>query len=121
MNFVCLDGSLAIVELKPSKYPPRKISTIQTAARERIKQEFGDQIILEEFPIPKSKMRVDFFLPKINVVVEVHGRQHFEFVKHFHGTKKKFLQAKVRDNQKAEWCRLNDFELIIWSDTDEQE
>ena len=71
MDFVCLDGSMAIVELKPSKYPPRKISTIQTAARERIKQEFGDQIILEEFPIPKSKMRVDFFLPKINIVVEV--------------------------------------------------
>lgn len=115
MDFVCLDGSLATVELKPSKYPARNISEKQTAARERIKREFGDQVILEEFPIPKSQLRLDFFLPKINVAIEVHGRQHFEFVKHFHGTKKKFAEAKRRDELKAKWCDMNDIELIVWS------
>ena len=116
MDFVCLDGSIVKIEISAAKYPPRNISGPQTAARERIKQEFGDQIILEEFTIPKSQLRLDFFLPKINIAVEVHGRQHFEFVKHFHGTRKKFAEAKLRDQLKKQWCELNGIELIVWSE-----
>ena len=115
MDFVCFDGSIISIEINPAKYPARKISDVQTAARERIKREFGDQIILEEFTIPKSQLRLDFYLPNINIAVEVHGRQHYEFVKHFHGTKKKFTEAQHRDDKKQWWCELNEIELIVWS------
>ncbi len=116
MRFTCLDGSIVKFDISPAKFPARTISKKQTAARERIKREFGGQTILEEFTIPKSQLRIDFFLPNINIAIEVHGRQHFEFVKHFHGTKAKFAQAKKNDADKAKWCELNDIELIVWSD-----
>lgn len=116
MDFICLDGSIVKFDISPTKFPARTISKKQTAARERIKREFGGQTILEEFTIPKSHLRIDFFLPNINIAVEVHGRQHFEFVKHFHGTLAKFAQAKKNDADKAKWCELNDIELIVWSD-----
>jgi len=116
MDFVCLNGSVVSMDIKPSKYPPRNISEKQTAARERIKQEYGDTTVLEEFPIPKTKLRLDFFLPNMNVAVEVHGRQHFEFVKHFHGTRNRYAQAKRNDELKKQWCDMNGIELIVWSE-----
>lgn len=115
MRFICLDGSITKIDINPADYPARNISNVQTAARERIKREFGGQIILEEFTIPKSQLRIDFFLPRMNTAVEVHGRQHYEFVKHFHGTKQKFAQAQRRDAEKAHWCELNNIELVIWN------
>jgi hypothetical protein len=116
MKFICLDGSIVKQDISSRLYPPREISAPQTAARERITQEYGDQTILEEFTIPKSMLRIDFFLPNLMVAIEVHGRQHFEFVKHFHGTLKKFIQAKQRDLDKANWCALNGIELVVWHD-----
>jgi glucuronate isomerase len=49
---------------------------------------------------------------KLNLFVEVQGRQHTEFVKHFHTDKKAFLQQKERDNLKRLWVEENDFYLI---------
>ena len=116
MKFVCLDGSTVNQDISSRLYPPREISAPQTAGRERIKREYGDQTILEEFTIPKSRLRIDFFLPNLMVAVEVNGRQHFEFVKHFHGTRKKFALAKHNDAEKAKWCELNGIELVIWNE-----
>jgi hypothetical protein len=116
MDFVCLDGSITSIDVKPSKYPTREVSKKQSAARERILKEYGDQIILEEFTIPKTRLRIDFFLPRAGIAIEVHGNQHFEFVKHFHGTKKKFLEAKQNDADKKTWCELNDIQLVVWKD-----
>ena len=114
MQFVCLDGSIVNQSVNPRLYPTRQVSGPQTAARERIKQMYGHQTILEEFTIPKSQLRIDFFLPNLSLAVEVHGRQHYEFVKHFHGTKKQFAHAQNNDAAKARWCELNDIELVIW-------
>lgn len=44
--------------------------------------------------------------------MEVQGRQHTEFVKHFHADKRAFLQQKERDNLKRIWVEENDFYLI---------
>jgi len=115
MRLVCFDGSIVNQDISSRLYPPRDISAPQTAARERIKQEYGDQTILEEFTIPKSRLRIDFFLPNLMMAIEVHGRQHFEFVKHFHGTRKNYIHAKHNDAEKARWCELNNIELVIWN------
>jgi len=37
------------------------------------------------------------------VYVEVQGRQHTEFVKHFHGDKESFQAQKMRDNLKIQY------------------
>jgi hypothetical protein len=41
----------------------------------------------------------------MGVFVEVQGRQHTSFVKHFHGTKKNFDAQRYRDNLKREYVQ----------------
>lgn len=47
-----------------------------------------------------QKLFFDFLIKEIGVYVEVQGRQHSEFVKHFHGEKEAFIAQKTRDNLK---------------------
>lgn len=51
-------------------------------------------------------------MPSISLAVEVHGKQHYEFVPFFHKTKADFLLARKRDRDKLEWCNLNDVTLV---------
>lgn len=68
---------------------------------------------LEEVPLPGSqKLKADFYLPWRNIVIEVHGRQHYEFVQFFHGNKMSFLEAKQRDLKKIEWCNMNNIGVV---------
>lgn len=46
-----------------------------------------------------SNLRYDFFIPKYNLIIEIHGNQHFEVVKHWGG--EEGLKKRVeRDNMK---------------------
>ena len=47
------------------------------------------------------------------IAVEVHGRQHYEHIPFFHKTKRDFLLARARDEDKQDWCELNNIELIV--------
>ena len=50
-----------------------------------------------------QKLFFDFFIKELGVYVEVQGRQHTEFVKHFHGEKEAFQAQKMRDNLKIQY------------------
>ena len=50
-----------------------------------------------------QRLYFDFFIKELGVFIEVQGRQHTEFVKHFHGTREAFLAQKARDNTKIEY------------------
>lgn len=50
-----------------------------------------------------QKLYFDFLIKELSVYVEVQGRQHTEFVKHFHGTKEAFVAQKMRDNLKIQY------------------
>jgi hypothetical protein len=39
----------------------------------------------------------------MGVLVEVQGRQHTEYVEHFHGSKEAFRQQRRRDNLKIQY------------------
>jgi len=87
---------------------------------------FSDEIAVclkELFPELKIKMEtfvnhngqklyLDFFIPQLNLIIEVHGRQHEVFVKHFHGDKSGFKKSKERDNTKLEWAQENNYTLV---------
>lgn len=77
--------------------------------------EIGEEVFL---PGASTTLYADFFLPNRSLVVEIHGRQHFDFVKHFHGTYQNFVRSKRRDEEKEEWCALNNIELIVLLDTE---
>lgn len=105
----------------PKGTDSRPRSNPHIRARHLLKDEFPTDSILEEVPLPGTKLLCDFFLPIHRLMIEVQGRQHFEFVKHFHGTMKGFLEAKQRDAVKAEWCAINNITLIELRDDDDDD
>jgi hypothetical protein len=46
------------------------------------------------------------------MLVEIQGRQHYKFVKHFHNDKETFIESKKRDNLKKEYCEKVGFILL---------
>jgi very-short-patch-repair endonuclease len=54
-----------------------------------------------------QKLFFDFFIKELGVYIEVQGRQHTEFVKHFHGDKESFQAQKMRDNLKIQYVEEN--------------
>lgn len=113
MKLKQLNGKVVNVDV--SKFIGNKysVSKIQRGYGDRLRKRYPHYLILEEFPIPGSKLRIDFFLPELLLAVEVHGEQHFKFTPFFHKSIHDFMNGVKRDAQKAEWCNLNDIELII--------
>lgn len=97
----------------------RKRSKYHVKARAILKEIFHSYRILEEVKLPgstllhkKSVLYLDFYIPSIKLGVEVHGQQHYEFSPFFHKSKADFALAKARDEDKIEWCQLNDIDII---------
>jgi hypothetical protein len=75
--------------------------------------------ILQEVSLPGTKtlgrkgtLRADFFIPNRNLIVEIHGQQHFKFNKFHFKDKLSFFRAQARDRDKREWCRVNEINII---------
>src|SRR5687767_4058839 len=71
--------------------------------------------VLEEVPLPgtgRQPLYADFFIPRLQTVVEVHGEQHYKFNDFHYRSKLEFYQAVARDKKKKEWCELNDITYI---------
>lgn len=80
-------------------------SNFQFEAKQFLKRYWRTHIVFEEFPVPKTKMSLDFFNLSLNVAVEVQGSQHTKYNKFFHGnTNYKYLQQLKRDQQKYNFC-----------------
>ena len=119
MKVVGFDGREYNWNLAKYKRKKRKASKPHKRASELIRKMFPLMTLLEEATIPgsetkrrRSKLYCDFFLPELMVMIEVHGRQHYEHIPFFHTDKKSFGKAKMRDKEKIEWCHNNDIELI---------
>lgn len=72
----------------------------------------GQTIILEEFPVVGTRMTLDFYLPHHNIAFEFQGRQHIEYVHHYHRGKENFKRQQQRDASKRRWCDLNEIDLV---------
>ena len=90
----------------------RKRSELHLRTRALLKALYPTQQVLEEVPLPGTKLTLDFYLPQRKVCIEVHGEQHYKFVAHYHGDRLGFLRSKANDNKKIEWCRLNNLRVV---------
>ena len=81
---------------------------------ESLKKLFPYYNISTEYYIKYKGHRLffDFFIKELNILIEVQGRQHDEFVKHFHEDRDGFLRSKKRDNLKKEYCQSNNLVLV---------
>lgn len=67
------------------------------------------------------RLQLDFFIPEINVAVEVQGEQHFRFVEYFHKDLAGFAASQKRDQDKAYLCKMNGvklYEIFNYLDAD---
>lgn len=91
--------------------PPSLLSKSVLAA---LNSALPNTLIKEEEYLSYKGQRLffDFYLPSLNLYIEVQGIQHTEFNKHFHVDAAAFRAAKKRDALKVEWCALNDATLV---------
>jgi len=95
------------------------MSKIADDVHSGIKSLFPHETIIPEYYAQYRNTRLffDFFIKGLNICIECQGRQHLEFVKHFHGDKEKFYGQKKRDNLKIEYCEENSLTLVYFYDT----
>lgn len=107
----------------------RKKSKYHLRARKLLKEIYDSYRILEEVKLPgstpthrKGVLYLDFYIPQIKKGFEIHGQQHYEYNAFFYKNMADFLLAKAKDEDKIEWCQINNIDLIIlkYSDSDEQ-
>ena len=117
MKIIGLDGKE--YNWKPSGSGGGKRSKLHQKAKKVLDTRFPYDRILEEVSlagtrtsIRKGTLRADFFIPNRNLIIEVHGEQHFKFNSFHYASKLSFFKAKARDRDKKEWCDLNDITII---------
>ena len=120
--------NLNLQKYKVYRDDPKKKSKYHIRARKVLSELFSGYNILEEVKLPgstashrRSVLYLDFFIPNLMLAGEVHGRQHYEFVPYFHKSKAGFIKSLARDEDKKDWCEVNNIKLIVLSylDTDD--
>lgn len=119
MNAIGLDDNIYTIHLTGclSNSKSQNKSGPHLAARKIIKETFPTFQILEEVPVKISKYEIlylDFYLPLIKTCIEVHGEQHYKFSKFYHINMMGFAKAKKRDENKKQWCLLNNIKYIVF-------
>tara|TARA_B110000305_G_scaffold211173_1_gene245392 strand:+ start:2904 stop:3314 length:411 start_codon:yes stop_codon:yes gene_type:complete len=116
MIFKTLVGSKKRVK-KPKNYmvkwekPSR--SKMQFGVKEFVKNYWFNDVVFEEFPIVGTRMSLDLYNANKNIAIEVQGAQHLKYTPFFHGkSKTTFLSQIRRDNDKEEFCKLNNIKLV---------
>lgn len=120
MKFIGLDGREYKTELMYKNFKSTaNCSSYHKKARELLCSFFPASRFMEEFVLPGSRtsssqnLRADFYIPSQNLIVEVHGEQHYEYTPAFHKNKFEFMQAKKRDKQKIDWCQVNNIDIVV--------
>lgn len=82
------------------------------------------KLLIETFPLctifnehsvkyEDHQLYFDFYVKDYGLLFEIQGRQHSEFVEHFHGDSRGFIASKKRDNLKVAYCEENNLTLVI--------
>lgn len=99
------------IHLRGSGCPKCMRSTGETEIA-RILDKYGINY-QEQYRLPENlKMRYDFYIPDINLLIEYNGIQHYKQIQHF-GGKEKFIQQQRNDIFKKDLALKNNKDLFI--------
>ena len=114
MKIIGLDGKVHPWNPVSGSVVIKERSSYHKIAKVVIKDIYTCDPLLEEVSLPGTKpvLYADFIIPLRKLLIEVHGEQHYNWIQHFHPTKRDFFMAKKRDSIKQEWCVINGFEYI---------
>ena len=71
------------------------------------------QKVVYEYYIAELNQRIDIFIPSLGIAIEYSGRQHSEYVEHFHRGAEGYLKSRELDRQKIEYLESIGAKLII--------
>lgn len=108
MRFLDLNGKSHIFNFTKNCRENSVPSGLHIKARKLIQTAFPSSSIYEEVNLLGTGLIIDFFIPDLLIGLEVHGEQHYKFVKRFHKTVGGFVASQKRDRMKQEWCEIND-------------
>lgn len=87
-------------------------SKFQSKVKAFLKPFWKLHVVFEEFPIIGTRMTLDLYNANKRIAIEVQGRQHQQFVKHFHGDLLNFGHQLGRDRDKERFCQMNKITLV---------
>lgn len=73
---------------------------------------YPGQDVIYEYMLYELNQRIDLYIPHLAIAIEYHGRQHYEFVPHFHKNIEEFKRAVKMDRQKSEYLYMHGIKLI---------
>ncbi len=115
MKFLDLRGKEVNINVGSRKdNPVQSRSKFQQKAKEIIQDKYPYEIVLEEFTIPGSRLKLDLFIPRLKMAWEIDGSQHAHFNAFYHKSRieNKFAGQVKRDVQKDIWCENNNITLV---------
>lgn len=121
MKVIGLDGKERTLELagkKPFSNDTRPRSSGHKICRELLKELYPVALILEEVTLAGTdSLKADFLIPFHRIIIEVCGRQHYEYIDWFHKDRRGWVRAQTNDRNKKTWAEINNFRLIELPDT----
>lgn len=117
------NGKSRKINIKPSDFPVKDEdscrSKLQYLTGQAVRLKYPFDVILEDFYVEGENFYLDFYLPNRRYAVEVQGRQHQEFVPHFHKNEAGFREHIERDQRKLQFCKINKIKLkYVFEDED---
>ena len=112
MKVLGLDGKQYSWNLAQYTSNNRNVSQLHSKARALLQEMYPMDAILEELLLPGTRLFADFYIHRLKMIVEVHGEQHYKYNAHFFSSKRDFLEAKKRDQDKKNWAELNGITLV---------
>lgn len=86
---------------------------------ETLRLAYGDQVTIhDEWPVGLG-LFLDFYIPSLALGFEYHGRQHSEFVAHFHQDAAGYQSSRLRDTVKIDLCAEQGIALVVFWDGEE--
>lgn len=122
MKFKTLQGSFKRIP-KVKKYiiewNEESRSKLQFSVKKFLEKYWKNHVVFEEFPVAGTKLTIDFYNATKKIAIEVQGQQHRKYVPFFHGGyKNNYINQLRRDKQKADYCVINDIDLVEIYETD---
>lgn len=110
----------AVINVNISKYRidwDKKVSGPQKKTKDFLRPYWETDVVLEEFMIPGSRLRIDLFNITQKIAIEVSpDSTHKNFNKFMHRTRGGYLETFKKDLKKQEWIENSGYKYIALTD-----
>lgn len=89
------------------------LSKFQQNVKRFFEPYWSRHIVVEELPIPGTRLRIDIANFTLRLFIEIDGGQHIRYIPgKFHRSMEDFDRQLMRDSLKEQFARKNNFKLI---------